>query len=98
MKLSTLAAAFATVAAIGAAAVSVTPADAQNAGQIDRAREGASCPKCNLFQADFSNLELKDKNFAGSRIYCALLGSRRRAAWIMALSRYLPGTCLRLTR
>jgi uncharacterized protein YjbI with pentapeptide repeats len=68
MKLSTLVAAFATVAAIGAAAVAVSPADAQNAGQIDRAREGASCPHCNLFQADFSNLDMKGRDFTGSRL------------------------------
>ena len=44
------------------------PALAQNAGQIDRAREGASCPHCNLFQADFSNHRLVGRNFAGSRL------------------------------
>jgi len=45
-----------------------SPALAQNAGQIERARAGASCPHCNLFQADFANLELKGKNFAGARL------------------------------
>ena len=44
------------------------PAAAQNAGQIAQARNGASCPKCNLFQADFGGLELKGKNFAGARL------------------------------
>ncbi len=44
------------------------PALAQNAGQIDRAREGASCPHCNLFQADFSSKRLTGRNFAGSRL------------------------------
>ncbi len=44
------------------------PAQAQNAGQIARARNGASCPKCNLFQADFGGLELKGKNFSGARL------------------------------
>ena len=45
-----------------------SPALAQNASQIDAARNGASCPKCNLFQADFVGLELKNKNFAGARL------------------------------
>ena len=44
------------------------PALAQNAGQIAHARDGASCPRCNLFQADFSNLQLKGRNFAGARL------------------------------
>lgn len=44
------------------------PALAQNAGQIDHARRGASCPKCNLFQADFGGAQLKGKNFAGARL------------------------------
>ena len=44
------------------------PANAQNAGQIDRARAGASCPHCNLFQADFSNKRMTGRNFAGSRL------------------------------
>ncbi|HUO23302.1 MAG TPA: pentapeptide repeat-containing protein [Caulobacteraceae bacterium] len=54
-----------------AAALAVTaaqPALAQNAGQIARAKDGASCPGCNLFQADFSNAELKSKNFARARL------------------------------
>ena len=45
-----------------------TPAMAQNAAQIDNARAGASCPHCNLFQADFSNHRLVGRNFAGSRL------------------------------
>jgi uncharacterized protein YjbI with pentapeptide repeats len=44
------------------------PALAQNAGQIARAKDGASCPGCNLFQADFQNIELKNKNFARARL------------------------------
>ncbi len=44
------------------------PAFAQNAAQVDRAQNGASCPKCNLFQADFNNRTLKGKNFAGARL------------------------------
>lgn len=44
------------------------PAAAQNATQIAHARDGASCPHCNLFQADFANLELKGRNFAGARL------------------------------
>jgi uncharacterized protein YjbI with pentapeptide repeats len=64
MKPLTLAAALA-VASFGIVA---EPAFAQNAAQIEHARDGASCPHCNLFQADFSNLELKDRNFAGARL------------------------------
>ena len=45
-----------------------TPAMAQNAAQIDHARAGASCPHCNLFQADFSNKRMTGRNFAGSRL------------------------------
>ena len=41
---------------------------AQNAAQIGHARAGSSCPRCNLFQADFSNAELKGRNFAGARL------------------------------
>jgi uncharacterized protein YjbI with pentapeptide repeats len=51
-----------------AAALAATPAVAQNAGQIARAKAGASCPGCNLFQADFQNVELKHRNFARARL------------------------------
>jgi uncharacterized protein YjbI with pentapeptide repeats len=44
-----------------------TPSLAQNAGQISRARS-ASCPGCNLFQADFSGAELRGRNFARARL------------------------------
>lgn len=44
------------------------PALAQNRAEIEHARAGASCPRCNLFQADFSNLEMKGRNFAGARL------------------------------
>ena len=64
MKPSTLAAVAALLAALGLAG----HAAAQNATQISHSRDGASCPRCNLFQADFSNLELKDRNFAGARL------------------------------
>ena len=43
-------------------------AQAQNAGQIERARAGASCPGCNLFQATFGGAQLKGRNFAGARL------------------------------
>lgn len=51
-----------------AALLAATPALAQNAAQIDHARRGASCPRCNLFQADFGGAELKGRNFAGARL------------------------------
>jgi uncharacterized protein YjbI with pentapeptide repeats len=65
MKPLTLTAA---AAAIGALFAAASPALAQNAGQIEHARSGASCPHCNLFQADFSNLEMKGRDFAGARL------------------------------
>jgi uncharacterized protein YjbI with pentapeptide repeats len=44
------------------------PAVAQNAAQISKARAGSSCPGCNLFQADFANLELKGRSYAHARL------------------------------
>jgi uncharacterized protein YjbI with pentapeptide repeats len=44
------------------------PALAQNAAQIDRVRGGANCPHCNLFQAELSNVTLKGRSYAGSRL------------------------------
>ena len=44
------------------------PAAAQNPVEIAHAREGASCPRCNLFQADFSNVQLRGRSFAGARL------------------------------
>jgi len=44
------------------------PASAQNAAQIERARAGASCPHCNLFQADMSNMTQKGRDYAGARL------------------------------
>ncbi|MES2894514.1 MAG: pentapeptide repeat-containing protein [Pseudomonadota bacterium] len=44
------------------------PAAAQNKGQINQAQRGASCPKCNLFQADFTGLEVPGRSFAGARL------------------------------
>ncbi|KQR55094.1 pentapeptide repeat-containing protein [Brevundimonas sp. Leaf168] len=44
------------------------PALAQNAGQIASVRRGASCAGCNLFQGDFSGLEARGLNLAGSRL------------------------------
>ncbi len=49
-------------------ALAATPALAQNAVQIEHARAGASCPHCNLFQADFSNVQMKGRDFAGARL------------------------------
>jgi len=54
--------------ALGAALALPPAAFAQNPGQIARARQGADCPGCNLFQADFSGLEIKGRNFAGARL------------------------------
>jgi uncharacterized protein YjbI with pentapeptide repeats len=51
-----------------AALTLATPALAQNAAQIGKARGGASCPGCNLFQADFGNAKLSGRNYAGARL------------------------------
>ncbi len=59
------------IAALAAAlALAALPcaALAQNPAQIARARAGANCPGCNLFQADLSNLELKGRVFTGARL------------------------------
>jgi uncharacterized protein YjbI with pentapeptide repeats len=50
--------------------VGLTPnlAAAQSAGQIAKVRSGAACPRCNLFQADFANVSLKNRNLAGARL------------------------------
>lgn len=55
-------------------ALSPAVALAQNAAQVQRAQNGASCPKCNLFQADFNNRTLKNKNFTGARLRQADMG------------------------
>lgn len=44
------------------------PAHSQNAGQIARVQGGASCPGCNLFQADLSGIEARGLNLTGARI------------------------------
>jgi uncharacterized protein YjbI with pentapeptide repeats len=56
------------VVALTLAVLAAAPAAAQNRGQIAKARGGASCPGCNLFQADLANQSLKRKNFAGARL------------------------------
>ena len=68
------------LAVFGLAIFAVWPAHAQNAGEIAHAQAGASCPHCNLFQADFSNLELKDRNFAGARLRQAERNTKRGVA------------------
>ena len=45
-----------------------SPALAQNQGQIGRAKSGASCPGCNLFQADFGGAAMRGRNFAHARL------------------------------
>ena len=48
--------------------VQASTAFAQNAAEIRRAQSGESCPRCNLFQADLANRDLKGRNFAGARL------------------------------
>ena len=59
---------FVAAAALATLTLAALPAAAQNRSEIDHARAGGSCPHCNLFQADFSNLQLKGRNFAGARL------------------------------
>lgn len=47
---------------------SAPPAMAQNAAQISRVRAGQSCAGCNLFQADYSGLEVRGLNLSGARL------------------------------
>lgn len=51
------------------------PALAQNAGQIARVQAGASCPRCNLFQADLEGRTLKGLNLSGARLRQANLSA-----------------------
>jgi uncharacterized protein YjbI with pentapeptide repeats len=45
------------------------PAAAQDPVQIEAVKNGrTNCAKCNLFQADFSYLDLHGRNFAGARL------------------------------
>lgn len=57
-----------TAVLIVAAAATALPAAAQNAGQIDRVRGGASCAGCNLFQGDFSGLQARGLNLSRARL------------------------------
>jgi uncharacterized protein YjbI with pentapeptide repeats len=50
-----------------------TSASAQNMTQISHAASGASCASCNLFQANFQNLELKGLRFDRARLRQATL-------------------------
>lgn len=59
---------FAALALSAAALVSAAPALAQNPSQIAKVRGGASCPGCNLFQADLANLTLRGQNLAKARL------------------------------
>jgi uncharacterized protein YjbI with pentapeptide repeats len=68
MKPSTVLVSLLIAAATFSIALVALPAAAQNASQIAHAQAGGSCPRCNLFQADFSNRELKGRNFAGARL------------------------------
>ncbi|MES2033127.1 MAG: pentapeptide repeat-containing protein [Pseudomonadota bacterium] len=51
-----------------AAALLATPAMAQNRGQIAQVARGASCPGCNLFQAELTGRELGGINLSRSRL------------------------------
>ena len=55
------------IAAVAALAAAL-PAFAQNPAQVARARGGANCPRCNLFQVDFAARELAGRDFSGARL------------------------------
>ena len=57
--------------------------------QIAKAKSGSSCVHCNLFQANFANVELRGKSFAGARL--------RQADFSAAVMKHvnLAGTDLR---
>ncbi len=49
--------------------IGAAPALAQNQSQIDGVLNGAkSCAGCNLFQAPFAYIDLRDANFSGARL------------------------------
>jgi uncharacterized protein YjbI with pentapeptide repeats len=48
--------------------LAASPALAQNAAEISKVQSGASCPHCNLFQADLGNKVLKNRNLTGARL------------------------------
>lgn len=50
------------------ALLAAAPALAQNAGQIAAVRRGASCPGCNLFQAELTGLEKTGQNLSRARL------------------------------
>lgn len=56
------------LAVAAALALMAAPAIAQNVSQISSTKGGGSCPGCNLFQADFTNLEMRGRNFKGARL------------------------------
>lgn len=49
-------------------AAGLAPALAQNSSQIARVQGGASCPGCNLFQADLSYRDLPGVDLSGARL------------------------------
>ena len=44
------------------------PALAQNVSQIAKVEAGGGCPRCNLFQIDLNNKQVRGRNFAGARM------------------------------
>lgn len=52
----------------GAFGLMLSPAMAQDAGEIAKVRDGKSCAGCNLFQADLSYQDAAKINLSGSRL------------------------------
>ena len=74
------------VLAAAALLASASAAFAQNPVQVAHVRAGASCPRCNLFQADLAGLTLHGRNYAGARLRQADL-----SAAVMARARFAGG-------
>jgi uncharacterized protein YjbI with pentapeptide repeats len=58
-----------------AALATAEPASAQNPSQIARVRGGASCPDCNLFQAELTSLNARGLNLSKARLRQAELST-----------------------
>ncbi|HZC17781.1 MAG TPA: pentapeptide repeat-containing protein [Caulobacteraceae bacterium] len=56
------------VALIIVLSLAAAAAFAQNTAEVGRAQDGASCPRCDLFQADLSNRDLAGRDFTGARL------------------------------
>lgn len=59
---------FARLAVLAGLIAAASPAAAQDATEITKVRNGASCPGCNLFQASLTGAELPGRNYNAARL------------------------------